>query len=426
MNLFIKIILPLTLVFIAAGCGGEPDETPEVYLTEGLKVRPLREFSYERTIARIERGKYLTESVLQCFACHSERDWSKPGAPIIENKKGAGAIFLEEEGYRMVAPNITPDKESGAGNWTDDMIGRAIREGIGHDGRALGGAMWFWALSVLSDEDLASVVVYLRTIPPVKNKLLKRKVSLELQRAYVNRPFPIYSPVLSPDMDNEIERGKYFVKVADCSGCHTAWEAPVTPGFFGGGNFIERQNDSAFSSNITLDQSGIFYDENVFIQVMRTGKSGSLSGVMPWIVFKNMTDYDLIAIYKFLKTLRPVRHYVNNISTPRKCSACGQIHGFGEMNKDGFVRVEVSLDLYNDYTGTYMFDDSLFMKIYVEDEKLMVLEDGYEPSECIPVSENEFRYSDAGLNISFERNKKNKVTHLVLYEMDELVAKKIE
>ncbi len=423
---FLKIILILSLLFIAAGCGGETEETPEVYITEGLKVRPLRNFKYERTEVRIERGKYLTESVLQCFGCHSERDQSKPGAPIIEEKKGAGAITLEEENYRMVAPNITTDEETGAGKWTDDMLGRAIREGIGHDGRALGGTMWYWSLKNLSDEDLASVVVYLRTIPPVKNKLPKRKVSLELQKSYVNGPTPIYDPVLPPDLNNEIERGKYLVKVADCDGCHSAWEAPFNPGLLGGGNFVVRQYDSAYSSNITFDVSGISYDENVFIEIMRTGKSGTLSGVMPWIVFKNMTDENLKAIYAFLKTIRPVKHFVNNISPPMECKVCGQVHGFGKANTEAFKKADVSPKLYDDYAGKYMFDDSLLIKIYREGDKLMISEEGYDPSECLPVSEKEFRYLSAGTNITFERNKKNKVIHLVFHYFDEEIAKKIE
>lgn len=426
MKNYFKTVLCFGIVFIAAGCGGETEEIPEVYITKGLKARPLKEFKYERTEERIERGKYLTESVMQCFGCHSERDWSKPGAPINEKKKGAGAIFLDEENYRMVAPNITPDEETGAGTWTDDMIGRAIREGIGHDGRALGGPMWYWAFRNLSDEDLASVVVYLRSIPPVKNKLPKRKVPLELQKSYIIEPAPINDPVLPPDLINEIERGKYLVKISDCDGCHTAWEAPLIPGILGGGNFIIRQNDSAYSSNITFGPSGIFYDENVFIQIIRTGKSGTLHSVMPWIVFKNMTDEDLKAVYAFLKTIRPVNHFVNNISPPVMCKACGQVHGFGEANSGEFIKADVSPDLYDDYVGKYKFDDGMILTVNREGDKLMVFAGGFEPAEYLPVSGKEFRSLTEAGNISFKRNKMNKVTHLVLYDLDEIIAEKME
>jgi hypothetical protein len=72
---------------------------------------------------------------------------------------------------RIVASNITPDPETGAGNWTDDQLARAIREGIGHDGRALFPMMPYENLRHMSDEDLASLVVYIRSLPAVRHEL---------------------------------------------------------------------------------------------------------------------------------------------------------------------------------------------------------------------------------------------------------------
>ena len=63
----------------------------------------------------------------------------------------------------VFAPNITPDPETGAGNWTDDQLARAIREGVGHDGRALFPFMPYQDFRFYSDEDLASIIVYLRS-----------------------------------------------------------------------------------------------------------------------------------------------------------------------------------------------------------------------------------------------------------------------
>ena len=302
---------------------------------------------------------------------------------------------------------------------------RAIREGVGDDGRALGGPMFYWAFANLSDEDLASIVVYIRSLPPVYNKLPKRNVSIEMQKAFVKEPAPLYKPVLPPDFNNKIERGKYLVKIADCDGCHSAWEAPFNPGLMGGGNLITGKMDSAFSANITFDVSGISYDEDTFLQIVRSGKSGTLSGLMPWTVFKNMTDDDLKAIYAFLKTIKPIKHFVNNISQPQYCKLCRQVHGFGEYNSE-FQTADVSPALYDEYAGKYIFKDSQVMKIYREDGKLMVKEGNYEPSECLPISETEFRYAAAGADISFVRDKNNKVTWLVFHFFDEETGEKIE
>ena len=109
---------------------------------EPPKIRPLRDVTFESSEARVARGKYLAEGVLQCFVCHSDRDWGAPGAPPKAGMKGAGQVMRDEPGKRVVAPNITPDRETGAGDWTDDMFARAIREGVGHDDRLLHQQMW--------------------------------------------------------------------------------------------------------------------------------------------------------------------------------------------------------------------------------------------------------------------------------------------
>ena len=84
-------------------------------------------------------------------------------------KLGAGTVFAEgsELPGKVISPNLTPDKETGAGNWTDDMLARAVREGIGHDGRTLFPLMPYMNYREMPDEDLASVIAYLRTLPPL-------------------------------------------------------------------------------------------------------------------------------------------------------------------------------------------------------------------------------------------------------------------
>ena len=132
---------------------------------DSFRVRPLTNIKYERTAARLKRGEYLATGLLECFMCHSERDWKLPGAPPITSMLGSGKILYEDSTMRIAPPNITPDKETGAGTWTDDMFARAIREGVGHDGRALSLDMPYNNFKRLSDEDLASVIVYIRSLP---------------------------------------------------------------------------------------------------------------------------------------------------------------------------------------------------------------------------------------------------------------------
>ena len=87
-------LICLLLVLSAACHRAAPAPVkPPAAQTKSFQPRALRDVVFERTSARLERGRYLTEGLLQCFICHSDRDWDKPGAPPVANKKGAGHIW---------------------------------------------------------------------------------------------------------------------------------------------------------------------------------------------------------------------------------------------------------------------------------------------------------------------------------------------
>ena len=433
MKNFYGIFILSLIILSIVGCsnkkpGEAAGEKGEVYITAGLKARPLTDVKFKSTPERIARGKYLTNGGSHCFLCHGERDWSKPGAPPVESKKGAGAVLIDGDGFRMVAPNITPDKETGAGTWTDDMFARAIREGVGHDGRALFPLMLYLEFKHFSDEDIASIVVYLRTLPPVKNKLPKRKLPLEVQKSIVHFTQPIYKPVPEPDFSNIMERGKYMTEVGGCIGCHTSWETPLKPGLFAGGMLFRLGHDSAFSANLTPDVSGLFYDEDAFITVIRTGKGGTLHSFMPWIVIKNYTDEDLRAIYTYLRAQKPVRHYVNNLSPPTYCKLCGQMHGLGNMNTEKIKETaDVKPAIYDTYAGTYISNEGDSLTVFREGDSLELKNDiqGF-TTKLLPISKTEYVSINLPYNIKFGQDKKNKAVTLSYHMFDDVVCEKIK
>ncbi|HEY6045868.1 MAG TPA: c-type cytochrome [Pyrinomonadaceae bacterium] len=303
----------------------------------GAKKRALTDRKFDVTPQRMARGKYLVESVQGCFGCHSEVDWSRPGAPPIAGREGSGHSWADQDMPWLVAPNITPDKETGAGNWSDDTLARAIREGIGHDGRALFPIMPYMNYRRMSDEDLASIIVYMRSIPPVRNQLPTTKMPFPLNFFMQNVPQPVTSPVSEPDMSTAVARGTYLTSMASCSDCHTIQikGQPIAGMDFAGGFILKEPNGSVAAANITPDASGIsFYDEAMFIRAMREGKVGarSLHASMPWIYFRGMTDDDLKSIFAFLRTLKPVRHRVDNAEAASPCKLCWQNHGLGSSN----------------------------------------------------------------------------------------------
>ena len=97
----------------------------------GPKARALTNRSFERTPKRIERGSYIATALSGCVYCHSPHDWAAPGTPMVAGKEASGEV-LPYAGLpgRIVAPNLTPDQETGAGSWTDDQLARSIREGV--------------------------------------------------------------------------------------------------------------------------------------------------------------------------------------------------------------------------------------------------------------------------------------------------------
>jgi mono/diheme cytochrome c family protein len=306
----------------------------------GPKARPTTDRKFDVTDARLTRGKYLVEGPAACFHCHSEHDLKDPEVPIIEARKGAGWVMPVPELNNIAARNITPDPETGLGNWTDDQIARAIREGVSRDGRALFPIMPYMEFAEMDDEDVASVVVYLRTIPAVRNQLPVRNLPVPLEYIVKTMPKPLTQPQPSHPSATAGERGKYLVTIAQCQGCHTPTERGVPlPGleFGGGGQFHDPTNNMqpVFSMNITQDPSGIaHYDEALFLQVLRTGQVTSrlLSHIMPFQFLQNMTDEDLRDIWAYLKSRPPVKHRVSNADPPTPCPVCNKSHGLGDLN----------------------------------------------------------------------------------------------
>ena len=148
----------------------------------GPKARPLTSQKFEATPQRLERGRYLFNALAGCADCHSGHDLSCSDHPVIESQLGAGEVMpFDGLPGRVVAPNLTPDSETGAGTWSDDQLARAIREGIGHDGRTLFPMMPYENYRHMSDEDLVSVIVYIRSLTPVRHELPKTEMHFPRQ-----------------------------------------------------------------------------------------------------------------------------------------------------------------------------------------------------------------------------------------------------
>jgi mono/diheme cytochrome c family protein len=297
----------------------------------GPKMRAATDRKFERTPERLARGRYLVQGLLGCESCHSPRDFTQHGAPLVDGMELSGQELLAAPEFpgTLVAPNLTPDPVTGSASWTDDQIARAIREGIKHDDTTLFPAMPYGEYKTLSDEDLAAVVVYLRSLQPVRNPLPPTTVNFPVRYLVRSAPEPITTPVPGPDMSNPVARGKYMVSVG--CGCHNVVDALP----FAGGDHLAGPWGDVTSVNITPDPSGIsYYTEATFLSTIHTGYVGArkLNSIMPFGQLRNLNDDDLKAIFAYLHTLPPIKHRVDNTLPPTYCKLCKHKHGAGDQN----------------------------------------------------------------------------------------------
>lgn len=329
-------ILAVVLLVLAAGITFTIGWRPFI----GPRARPFTARKFQSTPQRLSRGEYIVEHVSDCMGCHSEHDWTAHDAPVLPNTLGAGEDMSIVKGFpgKVYSPNITPDPETGAGNWSDDQLARAIREGVSHDGRALFPFMPYLDFRSMSDEDLASVIVHLRSLPPVHKQRPTTELIFPVNYLIRNAPEPLNAPVPEPDVSTPEKRGKYLVTISGCADCHTPQDAhgqPLPGMEYAGGFILNGPWGRVASANITPDPSGIsYYYQATFTQAIRTGFVGArkLNQIMPWAAYRGMTDEDIKAIFAYVKTFKPVRHHVDNTLPPTFCKVCRQTHGGGDQN----------------------------------------------------------------------------------------------
>ncbi|MBM3795819.1 MAG: cytochrome c [Acidobacteria bacterium] len=214
--------------------------------------RPAPSVKVESTPERIARGE-LIFATAGCADCHSDTDTTHFGFPVKEGGLGKGKPIPELPGT-IAAPNLTSDPETGAAPFTDGQLIRAIREGIGYDERVLFPMMPVTEYREMSDEDVQSVMAYIRTIPPIRNALPPSKVMFPVNLFIKSLPKVVES-VPPPEPSR---RGAYLAKINGCYFCHTPTERdqPVPAKAFSGGHVFSLAKDvRVVSANLTPDRA---------------------------------------------------------------------------------------------------------------------------------------------------------------------------
>ena len=290
--------------------------------------RPASTEKIEATPERVARGKYLVHHVTICFDCHSERTYAY-ALPFKPGREGVGGFVWDQKiGFpgTLAASNLTPDPETGLGQWTDGEILRAMREGVDQEGKALFPIMPYGHYRHLSDDDAKAIVAYLRTIAP--QKYTKPEKSLDVPLNFIEKfvPKPIEAPVPPPDKSNEVAYGKYLVTIGACAECHTPKDDkgnPLPGKDLAGGFEMKTPEFRVITANITPHPSNYmgtatreefisrFRAFSGFTHETAPQAQKGRNTIMPWIAYSGMTDEDLGAVYAYLKTVTPIENKVN-------------------------------------------------------------------------------------------------------------------
>lgn len=277
----------------------------------------IKNVNVEVTPERVARGEKI--ALIMCNACHANEENRLVGKHIAD---------LPAEFGKAYSLNITRDAEDGIGSWTDGEIMYFLKTGIKRTGQY---APIMPKFPRMADEDLKSVIAYLRSdrfpVQATKGAGHKQEPSflLKVLTNTVMKPIePITEPILVPDSTDKTAFGKYIANdLIACYGCHSgdfAKEDPLHPeksfGFYGGGiKMPDLEGNIIPSANLTFDEEtgiGKKYTEEQFVQAVRLCKKpdGTLLRY-PMQPHLTLTDYEVKAIYAYLKTVPKIRNNVN-------------------------------------------------------------------------------------------------------------------
>lgn len=314
---FLFIILVFWVVYLI-------QVAPKIPIDQDLKITPTPEY--------IARGKYLVNHIAACMNCHGTRDWGRFSAPVISGTEGKGgqtftshnlSFFGVEIKGKWIAQNITPFN---MGFWIDGEIYRALTSGVNLAGKSLHPAMPYSSYRDLMEEDVFAIIAYIKSLPQIISPKYKAKTDFQTRLAL--KAFPKkYTPPPPIDYSNKVQRGEYLVTIANCFDCHTPSKKASKPFKLskkitavgegvGGVPFPLKTGGTVYSANITPDSNtGIGnWSEDRFIQTFKNYNNKKLNivvfntsnTVMPWSLYKGMSNSDLGAIYQYLMTLKPV------------------------------------------------------------------------------------------------------------------------
>jgi mono/diheme cytochrome c family protein len=258
----------------------------------------------------LERGSYLVNAVMACDGCHTPRG---PGGVFVMEKRFSGGMQTwDTPAYLVKGSNITPDRDSGLGAWSDAEIKRALTEGTHRLGRPISPQMPFAFYKILTPRDLDATVAYLRSVAPVVNAVQAPVYKAAMR---VDLVPDAVKPFTEDALRDPVKRGFYLATIAHCMLCHSRRPDGMQDyqNSWGKGGFVFVEPwGSAVAPNITSHpKSGLgAWTDTEIKRALTHGVSRDGRAFKPPMArqnyFSRMTEEDLNAIVAWLRSLPPL------------------------------------------------------------------------------------------------------------------------
>lgn len=244
----------------------------------------------------VKRGEYLVNSILNCGNCHTPRGPAGADMPF------AGGNLFESPSFKVYSSNITPDKESGIGNWTADQIKKAITHGVRANGTALA-VMPASYYAALKSADADAIVAYLRSLKPIRNVV----PTSDYKQAVKHDEAPAQPAKLS----RKARRGFYLATIGHCMECHTPMEkgqSLIKTSLGTGGREFKGPWGVSIARNITSDKEkglGSWSDAEIKKAIAHGIRKGGekLKPPMGFSAYAKMSDKDMNDLVAYLRTV---------------------------------------------------------------------------------------------------------------------------
>jgi mono/diheme cytochrome c family protein len=254
--------------------------------------------------ASVERGEYLVRGPAGCGNCHTPIG---PNGPEMDREL-TGRVVEDIPAFTAVAPNLTPAGQ--IAGWSDAELAKAIREGLRPDGSLIGPPMPYAMYRGLSDDDVVSIVMFLRTLPAIPSELPKSVYNIPLPPAYG----PPVETVAAVPQGVTVEYGAYLAgPVSHCMECHTPMgpQGPLIETSLGQGGFeFHGPWGTSVAQNLTSSPDGLAaYSDAELAAMITQGKRPDGSPMlppMPYGYLAAMTPDDLAAVILYLRSLPPL------------------------------------------------------------------------------------------------------------------------